>query len=271
MYERQQPRREAGPTSDGARLTPLEERNLVLAAESGDGEALRRLVEAFLPAIYAIARRFRVDLGVERQELVQEGVAGLLVATRRYDPERGTPFWAYASWWVRKAMQELVAELVGPMVLSDRAVRSLARIRAAQGEHLDRHGSEPTSDELSEATGYTRGQLASLQATARPARALEERVRPRNEAAATVGDTIADPGAELAYDRVLDKIELDRLAGRLDERERRVVWAHFGVNQPPRTLDQIGGVLGLTAERARQIEAEALGKLREELAQPAPV
>lgn len=92
------------------RLTAGEERDLVMAAECGDAAACRTLVEAFLPAIGNLAHGFQGSR-VERRELLQEGVAGLLFAARRYDSELDTPFWAYASFWVRKAMQELVAEL----------------------------------------------------------------------------------------------------------------------------------------------------------------
>ena len=86
--------------------------------EAGDTDARRRLVDAFMPAIVTLAGGIFSGRRVERQELVQEGVAGLLVAARRYDAGLNTRFWAYASFWVRKAMQELVAELARPVALS---------------------------------------------------------------------------------------------------------------------------------------------------------
>jgi len=254
------------------RLTPHQERDLVVAAEAGDSDASRQLVDAFLPAIARLAQRFPGGIGVERQELVQEGVAGLLFAAQRYDFEQKTPFWAYASFWVRKAMQELVAELSRPVALSDRAVRGLARIRAARNEHVRAHRVEPTNEELSRATGFTLAQLGSLQAVDRTPRAMEEALGPQQEATATVGDTIIDPAAERAYEEVLDRMEIRRvrhLAGQLDERERTVLRGHYGLGEPARTLDQIGGLLGMTAERARQIEVGALSKLRDAHARPA--
>src|SRR5207244_13147528 len=151
------------------RLTALQERERVIAAESGDSDACRKLVEAFLPAIGDLARRFK-NSRVERSELLQEGVAGLLLASRRYDITLDTPFWAYASFWVRKAMQELVAELARPVALSDRAVRGLATIRAARNAHLHDHGVEPTTEELMRATGFTREQLETRRSSERAAR-----------------------------------------------------------------------------------------------------
>jgi RNA polymerase sigma factor (sigma-70 family) len=252
-------------------LTAGQERDLVIAAQGGDADACRKLVWAFLPSIAALARGFHKGTGVGRQELVQEGVVGLLCAAHRYDPGLGTPFWVYASLWVRKAMQELVAELAGPVALSDRAVRARAQIRVARREHLQAHGTEPTIEELSRATGLTPAQLESLQATERTPRGMEERLSVDGEIVATVGDTIVDPVAEEAYDQVLDEIEIREvrdLADRLDERERAVIRAHYGLGEPAQTLNQIGAEIGLTAERARQIEAGALNRLREALVQP---
>jgi RNA polymerase sigma factor (sigma-70 family) len=245
----------------------------VIAAERGDAAACRGLVEAFLPAIANLARGFRGSR-VERRELLQEGVAGLLFAARRYDAELETPFWAYASFWVRKAMQELVADLTRPVALSDRAARDLSHIRAVRNEYLQRRGREPTGEELGAATGLAPAPIESLLATERMPRGIEDRLRADDPSSPTVGETIADPVAEQAYQRVLDEIEIDQvldLTDELEERERTVIRSHYGLGQKPRTLSEIGAGLGLTAERARQIEAAALTKLRETLAQPAPV
>jgi RNA polymerase primary sigma factor len=245
-----------------------EERALVVAAERGDSAACRELVTLFMPAIAHLARRFEIGGQVQRAELVQEGVAGLLFAARRYDPRRRTPFWGYASFWVRKAMQELVAEVTRPAALSDHAVRALAQIAAARREHLRAHGIDPTAAELSAATGLGRAQVDSLLAVDQAPRSFEE---PIGTAESTFGETIADPAAESDYEHVLDGMEIEvvrGLAGGLEERERTVLWRHYGLGRPPQTLTRIGSDLGLSAERIRQIEEHALEKLREAAAQP---
>jgi len=226
-----------------------------------------------MPAIASLARGFQGSR-VERRELLQEGVSGLLFAARRYDSGLDTPFWGYASFWVRKAMQELVAELTRPVALSDRAARELSRVRTTRTEYLQRDGREPTIAELSAATGLARGHLESLLATERRPRGLEDRVSPDDPSGPTIGETIVDPLAEQAYEKVLDDLEIHGvldLTDELEERERAVIRSHYGLGQDPRTLAEIGAGLGLTAERARQIEAGALTKLRQALAQPQPI
>jgi RNA polymerase primary sigma factor len=261
-----------GSVNHAEPLTASQEQALVVAADGGDADASRKLVEVFMPAITRLALGFPTAAGIDRRELHQQGVVGLLFAVRQYDPRLNTPFWAYASFWVRKAMQELVAELTRPVALSDRAVRALAHIRTTRGEYVQAHGTEPTVDQLSGATGLTPTQLESLQATERKPRALEEPLGAETETSGTVGEAIVDPVAEQAYEHVLDKIEMREVrdvADQLDEPERAVIRAHYGLlGQPAQTLDQIGGGLGLTAERARQIEAGALAKMREALARP---
>jgi RNA polymerase primary sigma factor len=166
---------------------------------------------------------------------------------------------------VRKAMQELVAEVTRPAALSDHAVRALARIGAARREHLRAHGTEPTAAQLSAATGFSRVQVDSLLTVDRVPRSLEEPMGSDESTSATFGETIADPDAESGYEHVLDGMQIEvvrRLADRLDEREHTVLWRHHGLGQSPQTLTRIGSDPGLSAERIRQIEEQALEKLR---------
>ncbi|MGZ6565306.1 MAG: sigma-70 family RNA polymerase sigma factor [Solirubrobacteraceae bacterium] len=253
------------------RLSPAVERELVVAAEAGDAAACERLVDAFLPAIAGVASLYRNSPGVDRSELLQEGVVGLLRAVKRYDPGLGTPFWSYASWWVRQAMQQLVAEMTRPVVLSDRALRQLARLNEVRRDHLQAHGREPSTAELVTATGYTLEQIESLIASTRPARGLEEVVSGADGPLGTFEELVADPGAEGEYEEVVERMQIEQLPSlseTLDEREREIVYAHYGLGRRSETLQEIGGRLGLSAERVRQLEERALGKLRTAVMSP---
>jgi RNA polymerase sigma factor (sigma-70 family) len=248
------------------RLPDALERTLVADAKAGDRRARAQLVEAFLPAIGAVARVYRGRGQIERAELMQEGVVGLLRALERYDPGRGVPFWGYAAWWVRQAMQQLVAELARPVVLSDHALRQLAELREVHAAHLRRHGREPTAHEMASASGLDHEDVDNLLATERPARSLEAPVGGGDdEGVGSFGELLRDPLAEDEYERVVAQVTaegLRSLLSGLSERERRILAAHYGVDGPEQSLREIAAPLGLSAERVRQLERRAVGKLR---------
>ena len=161
-------------------------------------------------------------------------------------------------------MQQLVAELTRPVVLSDRALRSLARLRDAHGEALEEHGEQPGRDELAARTGLTGEQVDDLMAADRPPRSLEEPLRGPDGVVGVLGDLIADPLAEDEYERVLASLEaeaLHALLGGLSQREREVLRARYGLDGEEKSLREVGRLLGLSGERVRQIEQRALGKL----------
>ena len=236
----------------------------MLAAKRHEPGARERLVEMFLPPIGGVARVYRSSGTVAHAELMQQGVVGLLQALERYDAERSTPFWAYASWWVRRAMQELVADLGRPVVLSDRALRQLARVKSARRQHLRAHKREATTSELVAASGLTRDKVEALFAVDRPPRGLDEPMAGDPGSSETVGDMLPDPAAQDGYDRVDRRSQVANLRSLPDlcQRERAVLAARYGLTGRELTLREIGRELRLSPERVRQIQQEALDKLR---------
>jgi RNA polymerase sigma factor (sigma-70 family) len=248
-----------------AGLPAAVEQQLVAKAIDGDRDARGQLVEAFLPLVGSVARNYRSSRQITRNELMQEGVVGLLRALERYDPGLGVPFWAYAQWWVREAMQQLVAELTRPVVMSDRALRQLSQLKDAYATLQRDGGGAPTVSELSDRTGLEAAQLANLIAADRPPKALEEPIHGEEGEIGTFGDLIADPLAEGEYEHVVTSIassQLRELLSGLSDRERTVLRARFGLEGQAESLREIAGRLGVSAERVRQLENRALGKLR---------
>lgn len=243
-----------------ARVDP----GLVLAAKDGDADARARLVEACMPLISSVARTYRTGI-VQRQELLQEGVVGVLRALERFDPDRGVPFWAYATWWVRHAMQQLSAELTRPVVLSDRALRHLSKVKAADRDLAEETGRTPGRAALAGRTGLSVDQVDALLATDHRPRSLDEPVHDDRELG-TFGELLVDPLAEEEYEQVLGAIEIEDLhtllAG-LSDRERDVVRSRFGFDENPggESFREIGERLGISGERVRQIERRAVAKL----------
>ncbi|MBV9801781.1 MAG: RNA polymerase sigma factor RpoD/SigA [Solirubrobacterales bacterium] len=250
---------------DRPRLPVAVERQLIRAAQTGDRRAREELVEAFLPLIAGVSRMYRGSEAITRVELMQEGVVGLLRALERFDLDLGVPFWGYATWWVRQAMQQLIAELTRPMVLSDRALRQLSQLKRAHGEYVAEHGREPTGNELAEKTGLSHAQVGEMLAIERGARSIEEPVRGAEDDVGVLGDLLVDPLATDAYEELLDHAEIEQiraLLGSLNPRERMILRARYGLDGPEQSLRDVGETLGLSAERVRQIEQRALGKLR---------
>jgi RNA polymerase primary sigma factor len=251
--------------SDRPRLPAAVERRLVEAARAGDRGACEELVEAFLPLIAGVARVYRGSQAITRVELMQEGVVGLLRALERYDPALGVPLWGYAAWWVRQAMQQLVAELTRPLVLSDRALRQLSQLKRAHGEYLVEHGREPSGNELAARTGLSHAQVADMLALERVPQSMDEPVQGGEGELGAFGELLADPLAGDAYEQLLDHSEIEQiraLLGSLNDRERMILRARYGLDGPEQSLRDIGERTGLSAERVRQIEQRALGKLR---------
>ena len=139
-----------------------------------------------MPLIATVARVYRGSPTITRVELIQEGVVGLLRALERYDSTLGVPFWGYATWWVRQAMQQLIAELTRPMVLSDRALRHLAQLKRAHGDYLQQHGREPTGNQLASDTGLTHAQVGELLALEQIPQSMNEPVQGRQRRARRV-------------------------------------------------------------------------------------
>lgn len=233
-------------------------------AQAGDAAAREELIRRLLPLVQSTARRYRTE-GLEQADLLQEGIVGLLRALQRFDPERGVPFAAFATWWIRQSLQEARSDFMRPMRLPPKALRQLSQLKSEhqriyQGEHRS-----ATIGELADRVDIELEQAeALLNADARP-RSLDEPIENTEAELGTLGDLLEDPLSAADYESVVDAVageQLRVLLSRLTEREREVVQARFGFDVSAEKLSEVGERLGVSAERVRQIEERALAKLR---------
>ncbi len=188
-----------------------------------------------------------------------------LRALERYDPTLGGTVPGYAAWWVRHAMQPLIAELTGPLVLSDRALRQLAQLKRAHREHVAEHGREPSGNELAASTGLTHAQVGEMLALERVPQSVDAPVSGDEGELGAFGELLVDPLATDADEQLLDHSEIEQiraLLGSLNDRERMILQARYGLHGPEQSLRDVGEPIGLSGERVRQIEQRALGQLR---------
>jgi RNA polymerase sigma factor (sigma-70 family) len=236
--------------------------DLEAAVERGE-RARRRMVECNLRLVVAIARRFSAT-GLPMADRVQEGNLGLLRAVEKFDWHMGFKFSTYATWWIRQAIARGAADRGARSIrLPVHVDEQVGRLWRTHTRLLERLGREPSDDELAEALDLPTEKVLRLKDTTQAVTSLDA---PVGEDGAALGDFLEDGSAvgpdELAMDAV-GLATLQQVLNALPERERQVLILRFGLDSgTPRTLEEVGAVMGFSRERARQVERDALAALR---------
>ncbi len=244
-------------------LSRLEEFDLFTRIKQGDEEAREKVITANLRFVVSVAREYK-DYGLSLLELVSEGNVGLLEAVKRFDETRGFKFITYAVWWIRQAILKALAEhgrIARPPMSQ---VNDLQKIEKEAGVLGQRLGREPTDAELCEHVDISWVRARNARRISQQDLSFDAPVFPDENTTlhAVIGSD--QKGAEDVLHegemkrRIADCLEI------LDEREYRIVRDYYGFGSlPPMTLEEIGGTLGVTRERVRQLRNRALEKLRE--------
>jgi RNA polymerase primary sigma factor len=246
----------------GALLTREEERELARRKDAGDEEAKKRLIESNLRLVMAITRNY-TKASVPLLDLIQEGNLGLIRAVEKFDYRLGFKLSTYATWWIRQAITRALADqgrtIRLPVHVADQ-VRRLFRARRQLAQKLNR---EPSLAELARETQQSEERVRELLELVENPVSLET---PVGDGESMYGDLIEDVHALAPHEQTAQHARGRELAGALDQlnpRMRRVLSLRFGLDgERPQTLEEVGGQLGITRERVRQLETRALRELR---------
>ena len=244
-------------------LTPEEERELAIACAAGDEEAIRKMVNSNLRLVVSIAREY-AGRGVPVLDLIQEGSIGLLVAAKKFDHTRQTRFSTYATHWIRRGITQCIFQHTAMIHVPKYTAERIRKVLTAKAELYQKTGEQPTGEEIAQESGIPLDKAEKLLQMLPEIYSLDAPAQDGEDATVQMllEDIHAPQPLEELVRRELVHI-LDDLLGQLDDRQREILRLHFGLEDDTcYSLEQISKRLNISKERARQVEQQAMKKLK---------
>lgn len=245
-------------------LTPKQEIELAARIKKGDAAARDLMIRSNLRLVVKIAHDY-ARYGLPLLDLISEGNIGLMKAVERFDPKKGGKLSTYAAWWIKQGIKRALANQSKTIRLPAHLVDKIGRMRRAEHRLAEEFGRDPTPDELAAELQVSAAVIEHWQTVALKPASLDAPVG--EDEGAQFGDLVADEKATLPYDQINDvqlKREVESLLVHLDNREREILKYRYGLEGvEEETLEDVGKRFRVTRERVRQIQNEAVAKLRE--------
>jgi len=252
-----------GRVRGGRLLDADEEKDLARRMRGGDMRARQKLIESNLRLVISIAKKYR-GRGVPFEDLIQEGNAGLIRAVEKFDPEMGNRFSTYATWWIRQAVTRAVADHARTVRLPAHVVDAIYRLRRAENALSIELGRDATEEELVERLGVKPEEARRLREVSQPISSINARIN--TDEGSEFGELLPDERSGDDYTSVEVgqwELALVEAVRSLPEREARIIEMRHGLDgSDTLTLREVSEELGISQERARQVEIKALRTIR---------